>query len=63
MVRKNSAGNEFAHATGSRGRVRIKEFGRSAIPDNQPGKQCADYWDLSRFHVGIVQIYEREYKF
>jgi hypothetical protein len=60
---KDIHGNEFTYATGSRGRVRVKEFGRSAIPDNQSRKQRADHWHLSRFDVGIIQIYEREYKF
>jgi hypothetical protein len=63
MVRKNSAGDEFAHVTRRRSGVRVKKFGSSAIPDNQSRKQCSNYRNLPRFNAWFIPFHKRKYKF
>ena len=60
---KYSNGDESSHAAGPGVRGRIKEFGCSAIPDNQSWQQLVNHRHLSGFHAWLLQIYKREYKF
>ena len=54
--------NEFTYAAGPGVRSGTKEFGRSAIPDNQSRQQLVNHRHLSGFHAWLLQIYKREHK-
>jgi len=60
---KDIHGNEFTHAAGPGVRSGTKEFGRSAIPNNQSRQQLVNHRHLSGFHAWLLQIYKREYQF
>ena len=52
--------NEFTYAAGPGVRSGIKEFGRSAIPDNQSRQQLVNHRHLSGFHAWLLQVYKRK---